>query len=171
MTYLGFYKLSPNSPEPVFSTSHSACFDIAAYLEEGANIKMLDYYNDPVQNSKVVDNKITLFGGCRALIPTGLVFSIPSGYSLRLHPRSGLAWKNGIALANCEGIIDSDYYHETFVALINTTEVDFEINNGDRIAQGEMAAAIETFCVQVLEKPTQSTNRSGGFGSTGLNKK
>jgi dUTP pyrophosphatase len=102
------------------------------------------------------------------LIPTGLVFNIPDGYSIRIHPRSGISFKNGIQLANCEGVIDSDYYHETFVALVNMSDVPFTIKHGDRIAQAELVQDLGAKFSETTERPEMRTNRQGGFGSTGI---
>lgn len=166
--FLKYYKIAETAHNPVFSTNGAACFDICAHLVEGERVQMLDYYNSVVPATKITDGKIVVHGGCRALIPTGLIFNIPKMHSLRLHPRSGLAWKRGIQLANCEGVIDCDYYHETFIALFNTSEEPFEINNGDRVAQGELVADRATILARTFEKPEPTTDRKGGFGSTGL---
>jgi len=58
-------------------------------------------------------------------VPTGLIFDIPLGFSLRIHPRSGLSYRRGISLSNCEGVIDSDYVEQTFVSVINNSDVTF----------------------------------------------
>ena len=95
----------------------------------------------------------------RVLIPTGLILDIPEGYSVRLHSRSGLAWKDGVYLTNCEGIIDYDYVEPVFVMMTNISQSPKTINNGDRICQAEL--------VEIPEPPTRKTERDGGFGSTG----
>ena len=106
--------------------------------------------------------------GDRILVPTGLIFDIPTGYSVRIHPRSGLSYKQGLVLANLEAVIDSDYVQETFVLLYNRSEVDHTINNGDRIAQAEMVKREEYILWEIFDAPTQKTDREGGLGSTGV---
>ncbi len=106
----------------------------------------------------------------RALIPTGMVFDIESDYSIRIHPRSGLSWKHGITLINCEGVIDSDYREEVFIPLINTTEVPYTIEHGDRIAQFEIIRYNDTITYLTTTESTakRKADRVGGFGSTGV---
>jgi dUTP pyrophosphatase len=91
------------------------------------------------------------------------------GQSLRIHPRSGLAWKTGITLLNCEGVVDADYVDPTFVMLYNISDVQFKITDGDRIAQAEIITASPRMNFDVIsEKPVIKTDRKGGFGSTGV---
>ena len=101
-----------------------------------------------------------------------MVFNMPIEFSARLHPRSGIAWKNGITLINAEGVIDSDYDKEVFVPLYNTTNIPYKIKHGDRIAQVEFIqpfrrASYITY-TQATPKRSRSSNRKGGFGSTGV---
>ena len=101
------------------------------------------------------------------MVPTGLILDIPFGYSVRLHSRSGIAVKQGLVLANHEGVIDADYVDPTFVVLRNdSTEVAY-VFHGDRVAQGEMIPDIAYRVTETKEKPQQKTDRVGGFGSTG----
>ena len=72
------------------------------------------------------------------MVPTGLIFDIPSNYSVRLHSRSGLSFKQGLVLANQEGIIDSDYVEPVFALMTNLTQVPIQIGNEQRIVQGEL---------------------------------
>jgi dUTP pyrophosphatase len=129
---------------PKFATKQSACFDISANGEHVV----------PAKHG--------------AAIPTGLILDIPEGYSVRIHGRSGLAYKKGINLLNCEGIIDSDYTDELKVLLYNTSNVDFKINHGDRIAQGELVKSLDYTIEECYTQPQQKTDRVGGFGSTGV---
>ena len=78
----------------------------------------------------------------RVLVPTGLIFDIPKGYSVRLHSRSGLAWKDGLYLTNCEGIIDYDYVEPIFVMMTNISQSPKTINNGVRICQAELVEKV-----------------------------
>jgi len=158
---LEYFKLHPDVVKPDFATSGSACFDIRAYLKDGETIK-----SHANAFSTVKDGVLHLTPGARALIPTGIVFSIPKGYSIRLHPRSGLAFKRGLTLSNCEGIIDSDYVEEVFVSVINQTSNAIRVTHGERIVQAEMQ---KTNYYQIRESSIrpERTTRDGGFGSTG----
>jgi dUTP pyrophosphatase len=106
--------------------------------------------------------------GDRAMLPTGLIFDIPKGYSVRIHPRSGLSFKQGLVLANMEAVIDSDYVEETFILIANMSEVDYSILEGDRIAQAEMIKKEEYVLWEIFDAPTKKTDRVGGLGSTGI---
>ena len=106
--------------------------------------------------------------GMRALIPTGLAIAIPEGYVGLVHPRSGLAIKNGISMVNTPGTIDSGYRGEIAVILINhDREETFEIKRGDRIAQLVIQQVEIAELVAVQELPT-SQRGAGGFGSSGV---
>jgi len=103
----------------------------------------------------------------RVLIPLGFKMQLPVGYEAQIRPRSGLAFKKGITIANAPGTIDADYRGEVMVMLINLSETDFEVNKGDRIAQMVIAEvpSIDYISVDGLD----STERgAGGFGSTGI---
>ena len=108
-----------------------------------------------------------IYPGERALIPTGLILDIPTGYSVRLHVRSSMALKQGIALANSEGVIDSDYVEPTFVMLYNSSTSTVHILNGERICQGELVSMMDYTLDRIYAKPGSKTDRVGGFGSTG----
>ena len=101
-------------------------------------------------------------------MPTGLVFDLDPNTSLRIHPRSGLALKNGIIVANCEGVVDADYVQQTYVMLYNISGAPFIVTDGDRIAQGEVVPLNQTPIVLADREPGNKTSRSGGFGSTGV---
>jgi dUTP pyrophosphatase len=141
---LKIYKLNSTAILPKFATKQSACFDISAI---GEHVVLAKH---------------------GAAIPTGLILDIPEGYSVRIHGRSGLAYKKGINLLNCEGIIDSDYTDELKVLLYNTSNVDFIIHHGDRIAQGELVKSLDYTIEECYTQPQQKTDRVGGFGSTGV---
>ena len=144
---VGAYKINPNASVPTYGTEQSACFDLYACLS---------------------DIVLELKAGERTLIPTGLVLDIPEGYSVRLHPRSGMSFKKGLTLANCEGVIDSDYIEEVYILMVNiSTEIQY-IEHGDRICQGELVKNESVEFVELEECPSIKTNREGGFGSTGV---
>ena len=149
------------------ATAQSACWDVSACLVDGDRVKVYNAWNE--HGTRIVtEQQITLFGGERALVPTGWIFDIPAGFSMRLHPRSGLAWKQGITLANAEGVIDSDYVQETFVLLYNITDAQHVITHGDRIAQLEIVPVCEFVFNEQSQAPDVKTDRQGGFGSTGI---
>ena len=114
------------------------------------------------------DGGILLCPKDRVLAPTGLIFDIPKEYSIRIHPRSGLSLKEGLTLANAQGVIDSDYMEETFVMLTNLSSRNINIANLSRICQGELVKNNRASFEEMKERPTRdNTNRKGGFGSTG----
>ncbi len=117
-----------------------------------------------------IDGELVLRPGERALVPTGLVLEIPSGWEGQVRPRSGLALRHGIGVVNAPGTIDSDYRGEVAVILVNLGEAPFSLNRGDRIAQLILApvapaASIEWEEADALEP---SARGGGGFGSTGV---
>lgn len=102
----------------------------------------------------------------RVLIPTGMFVAIPEGYEIQVRPRSGLALKKGITVLNTPGTIDADYRNEIGVILFNTTDEDFVVNAGDRIAQIVLTKFEQINWVEVDE--LDETERADGFGHTGL---
>ena len=104
--------------------------------------------------------------GTRALIPTGLTLEIPPGFEAQVRPRSGLALKHGVTVANAPGTIDSDYRGPLGVILINLGDQPFKVGHGDRIAQIVFAPVMQAGWD--MESPLSETERgTGGFGSTG----
>lgn len=103
--------------------------------------------------------------GNRALLPTGLAVAVPNGYVGLIWPRSGLAAKHGID--SLAGVVDSGYRGEVHVALINHGDKDFEIHNGDRIAQLLIQKVELTEVLEVTELDSETDRGAGGFGSTG----
>lgn len=170
---LAVFKCHKNAIVPKYSTSSSSCFDIHACLSPeilvNAKIKP-SQLSIHVQTTIHPDKNLQIIipPGARALIPTGLKFNIPSGYSLRLHPRSGLAFKNGIMLCNCEGVVDEDYVDEVFVPVYNSSNEPFLITNADRICQAELIKDSRIVIKETAVEPVKKTNRNGGFGSTGI---
>lgn len=167
MVKLNVFKLNKDVQLPVYSTDRSACFDIFAYLKDGEPVKGKSIYNRDICTI-IYGGVITLQAGDRMMIPTGLIFDIPEGYSIRIHPRSGLSLKLGLNLVNSEGVVDEDYVDPSFVLLQNTSLSSVSIKNGDRIAQGELVDVCRAEFNEVSEAPLQKTNRDGGFGSTGV---
>lgn len=138
-------KLNENAVVPARATSGSAGYDISA----------------------CVDEPVTIAPGEIARIPTGLSAQIDdSNAVILIYARSSLASKHGITLANCVGVVDSDYRGEILVAMINLGACDYTINNGDRIAQ-MVIAPIFTPDIVVTDNLTETKRGAGGFGSTG----
>ena len=130
---------------PAYSTRHAAGMDLFANLSEPVVLKPLE----------------------RALIPTGLFIELPEGFEAQIRPRSGLAVKKGLTVLNTPGTIDADYRGEIKVILINLSNEECVIQNGERICQMLVARHenVEWLEVEVLN----STERGeGGFGHTGL---
>ncbi len=102
----------------------------------------------------------------RQLVSTGLFIELPAGYEAQIRPRSGLAFKNGITVLNSPGTIDADYRGEVKVLLVNLSNEDFSVNDGERIAQ-LVIAKHEQITWQQVEVLEESHRGAGGFGSTG----
>jgi dUTP pyrophosphatase len=109
---------------------------------------------------------VVLEPGARALVPTGLRMAIPEGYEVQVRPRSGLALKHGVTLANSPGTIDSDYRGELGVILVNLGDAPFEVVHGERIAQ-LVVAPVTQGVFAVVEDLDETARGAGGFGSTG----
>ena len=164
---LGIYKLYDDVSDVTFATSGAACFDIRAYTKD-QKIRVYSLYNDETFILNRSINEFRLPAKCRALIPTGLILDIPVNHSVRIHPRSSYALKYGIALANCEGIIDYDYTDPLFILIENNSSISFSVKHGDRIAQGELIENLNYNIRYTTDAPSRTeTNRTGGFGSTG----
>lgn len=112
------------------------------------------------------DEPLTLTPGARALIPTGLILELPTGFEAQVRPRSGLALKHGVTVLNSPGTIDADYRGEVSVLLANLSGVPFEIRRGERIAQLVVAPVTRVELIEVMEVG-QTERGAGGFGSTG----
>lgn len=134
----------PGVKLPAYATSGSAGMDIHAMLAEA----------------------VTLHPGERRLIPTGLKIELPEGFEAQIRPRSGLALKYGVTVLNTPGTIDSDYRGEIGVVLINLGQEDFEVKNGDRIAQMVVAPYPQVKWNEVLILDN-TVRGEGGYGHTG----
>jgi dUTP pyrophosphatase len=102
----------------------------------------------------------------RALIPTGLYVALPKGFEMQVRPRSGLAYKKGITVLNSPGTIDADYRGEIGVLLVNLSNQDFVVEDGERIAQ-LVVASYEQAQWQEQDSLDNTSRGDGGFGSTG----
>ena len=162
------YKLFPEAHMPELGTEWAACFDLKASLRDSDEITVFNATNTKSKR-KYANGSIFIYSGERALIPTGLVFDLDENQSMRIHPRSGLAFKDGITLANSEGVVDSDYVQQTYVMLYNISDKVFIVEDGDRIAQAEVLESYSKFVFEeVFDEPETKTSRTGGFGSTGV---
>jgi dUTP pyrophosphatase len=132
-------------PAPVYSSKLAAGADLHAWLDSPVTLRPLE----------------------RALIKTGIYIAIPEGFEAQVRPRSGLALKKGITVLNSPGTIDADYRGELGVILVNLSNEDFIVNDGERIAQLVIACCeqAEWFEVETLDDTDRG---AGGYGSTGI---
>jgi dUTP pyrophosphatase len=130
---------------PQYATPQSAGLDLRANLEESITLKPLE----------------------RRLIPTGLQVALPEGFEAQVRPRSGLAYKNGVTVLNAPGTIDADYRGDIGVILINMSNEDFVVENGERIAQLVITKYNQAEWNLVTEL-SETDRGEGGFGSTGV---
>ena len=130
---------------PEYATAQSAGVDLTANLDEPIVMKPME----------------------RRLIPTGLFISLPVGFEAQVRPRSGLAIKKGITVLNTPGTIDADYRGEIGVILINLSQEDFTVNDGERIAQMVIARHEQAEWIQV-ETLDETERGAGGFGHSGV---
>lgn len=130
---------------PAYATPQSAGMDLRANLEAPITLRPLE----------------------RKLIPTGLHIALPEGYEAQVRPRSGLALKHGLTVLNTPGTIDADYRGEIGVVLVNLSQEDFVINDGERIAQMVIARHEQGDFV-VVEELDETERGEGGYGHTGV---
>ena len=142
-------KLHPSAILPTYATKGSACFDLSANIDD--------------------NEKLSTSNGLPLIVPTGLAFEIPDGYVMLIFSRSGHGFKNDIRLANCVGVIDSDYRGEVKVKLTNDNQnkEPFYCMHGDRIAQA-MILPIPYCTFEEVEELSTTARGTGGFGSTGV---
>ena len=137
-------RIGSEFPLPAYATPGSAGMDLRASLSEARILKPLE----------------------RSIVGTGLFIELPIGYEAQVRPRSGLAAKKGITVLNAPGTIDADYRGEIGVILVNLSNEDFTIHNGERIAQMVIARHERTEWIEV-EQLSETDRGEGGFGSTG----
>lgn len=114
-----------------------------------------------------IDSPITLKPMARQLVPTGLYIALPAGFEAQIRPRSGLALKHGITVLNTPGTIDADYRGELMVLLVNFSDTDFVINDGERIAQ-MVIASHEQGTFEPVDILDETERGAGGYGHTGV---
>jgi len=129
---------------PSYETIASAGMDLRANISESITLKPLE----------------------RTIVKTGLFIELPIGYEAQVRPRSGLAAKKGISVLNAPGTVDADYRGEIGVILVNLSNEDFVIENGERIAQLVIAKHERAEWIEV-EELSETSRGAGGFGSTG----
>ncbi len=134
-----------NHELPNYETIASAGMDLRANISEPITLKSLE----------------------RTIIKTGLFIELPIGYEAQVRPRSGLAAKKGITVLNSPGTVDADYRGEIGVILVNLSNEDFVIENGERIAQLIIAKHERAEWLEVNEL-SETSRGEGGFGSTGV---
>jgi dUTP pyrophosphatase len=169
MTQLKIFRTHPLVKLPAKQTTQSACFDLSF---QGFNNNTYEGYS--VTNKafkRPMNNQIVIQPGDRVAVPTGLIMDIPEGYSVRLHARSGMSLKQGLVLANAEGVIDSDYVQEVMVLITNISSNQITLKSGDRIAQAELVEDVKYTISESAIRPGIKTNRVGGMGSTGVSTK
>lgn len=130
---------------PAYATSQSAGMDLRANIDESVVLKPFE----------------------RRLIPTGLHIALPVGFEAQIRPRSGLALKHGITVLNSPGTVDADYRGEVMVLLINLSQENFVINDGERIAQ-MVIARHEQGNLELVEELDETERGNGGYGHTGV---
>ena len=133
-------------PLPHYATSQSAGMDIRANIDDAITLKPME----------------------RVLVKTGLFIALQEGYEAQVRLRSGLALKKGISVLNSPGTIDADYRGEIGVILVNLSQEDFLLEDGERIAQ-LVIAKYEQADWKEVEILSETKRGAGGFGSTGLN--
>ena len=134
-----------HQPLPQYATPQSAGLDLRANLTESIVLKPLE----------------------RCLVPTGLFIALPEGYEAQVRPRSGLALKKGITVLNAPGTIDADYRGEVGVLLVNLSQEEFVVNDGERVAQMVIARHETADLVEVAELD-ETERGAGGYGHTGV---
>ena len=134
-----------NNPLPKYQTKQSAGLDLCAFLDEELILKPMD----------------------RKLIGTGLYIALPEGFEAMIRPRSGMAFKHGITVINSPGTIDADYRGEIKIALVNLSQENFTIKNGDRVAQ-MVVSKYEQVSFNLTDSLDDTERGVGGYGHTGV---
>ena len=169
MTTLKIYKLYPDVKIPQHQTEQSACFDLSFHGVVGTPICGFTAMNKPIERFVTFPkHTLSIAPGDRIAVPTGMIIDIPDGYSVRVHARSGLSLKQGLVLANAEGVIDADYVNELMVLIHNISQNTVTITNGDRIAQAELIKSEKYKVEETPVRPIIKSSRVGGMGSTGV---
>ena len=134
-----------NNPLPKYQTKQSAGLDLCAFLDEELILKPME----------------------RKLIGTGLYMALPESFEAMIRPRSGMAFKHGITVINSPGTIDADYRGEIKIALVNLSQENFTIKNGDRVAQ-MVVNKYEQVSFNLTDSLDDTERGVGGYGHTGV---
>ncbi len=166
MTHIVFEPLHADVVPPSRATAHSAGYDLAAYLT-GRTVRV---FCDGAVSDRPVEQRdgravLVLHAGERALVPLGFRARLPEGIEAQVRPRSGTSLKTDIVIANAPGTIDADYPEEWCVPVRHGGTRDLVITHGERIAQ--MVLARHEVLDFLPGQVTPTTERAGGFGSTG----
>lgn len=150
-TKLRVKKLHPDAVLPRYATNGAACFDLHAVTDSAPGVQVLH--------------------GSPLTVRTGLAFEVPAGHVMLVYSRSGHGFKNNVRLANCVGVVDSDYRGEVLVRLacddpLYSLDKALTIKHGDRIAQA-MLVQVPTVDIELAETLSDTERGAGGFGSTG----
>jgi len=139
---------------------------VVAWLPHGEGLPLPAYASAGAAGMDIcAAADLALAPGARAAVPTGLRLAIPPGFEVQVRPRSGLALRHGLTVANAPGTIDSDYRGEVMVLLVNLGQAEVSVTRGMRIAQLVVAPVTRaTLAVGELDATARGT---GGFGSTG----
>ena len=161
-----FEPLHPDVAAPVRATAHSAGYDLAAYLT-GRTVRI---FIDGVMSQRPTERRdgvtvLVLHAGERALVPLGFRTRLPVGIEAQVRPRSGTSLKTDIVIVNAPGTIDADYPDEWCVPVRHGGTRELVITHGERIAQ--MVLARHEVLDFTVGEVTPTTDRAGGFGSTG----
>lgn len=171
-----------NVPFPIYATEGSACFDLCFQInrETFPDLALAAIHGYDATNKKIerpynpLDNSVRIRPGDRLLFPTSMIFDLPYGSSMRVHPRSGISLKQGLSLINCEGVVDCDYVEEAFIPIVNHSNVSVSVELGSRLAQAEIVLISgirlnrKNTLFNRVNAPPVRTTRAGGFGSTGV---
>lgn len=142
MKKLNVKRTSDSAQLPTYGTAGAACFDLYA------------------------DDTVSIWPGKAATIKTSVAFEIPDGHVMLVYSRSGHGFKSGVRLANCTGVIDSDYRNEVMVRIKNDGSEVFVVTIGDRIAQA-MITPVEKYEFIEVDTLSDTARGLGGLGSTG----
>ena len=157
---------SKNSLPEYVTTNSAGCDLMADFSDVTSKITAFNSFTTWNKDKTVLES-VTIRPGGRALIPTNLFIALPEGYEAQVRPRSGLAIKKGVTCLNTPGTIDADYRGEIGVILVNLSNEDFVIENGERIAQLIIAKHERSEWIEVTEL-SETSRGEGGFGSTGV---
>jgi len=143
---------------PIQTLPHFGNLQLPAYESPGAA---------GMDVAAAIESDIVIAPGERHAVPTGFAMAVPDGHEVQIRPRSGLALRHGVTIANAPGTIDSDYRGEVRIILINLGESPFTVSRGMRIAQMVVAPVIQASPVRV-DRLDATDRADGGFGSTGV---